>query len=98
MTLTQLAYIVALDTWRHFSTTAEKSFVTQPTLSMQIHKLEEELGVPIFDRSKMPVVPTEEGMEIIRQARVILNEAERMTEIVHERKGTLHAIADHAPV
>ena len=53
MTLTQLEYIVALDTWRHFATAAEKCFVSQPTLSMQIQKLEEELGTRIFDRSKV---------------------------------------------
>ena len=57
MTLTQLEYIVALDTYRHFVQASEKCFVTQPTLSMQIQKLEEELGVKIFDRTKQPVIP-----------------------------------------
>ena len=52
MTLTQLEYIIALDTSRHFVLASEKCFVTQPTLSMQIQKLEEELGVKIFDRTK----------------------------------------------
>ena len=52
MTLTQLEYIVTLDTYRHFVLASEKCFVTQPTLSMQIQKLEEELGVKIFDRTK----------------------------------------------
>ena len=52
MTLVQLEYIIALDIYRNFSVAAEKSFVTQPTLSMQIQKLEEELGIKIFDRSK----------------------------------------------
>ena len=61
MTLTQLEYIVALDTYRHFVLASEKCFVTQPTLSMQIQKLEEELGVKIFDRTKQPVIPTEIG-------------------------------------
>ncbi|HXH11946.1 MAG TPA: LysR substrate-binding domain-containing protein [Alphaproteobacteria bacterium] len=89
MTLVQLQYIVAVDTWRHFATAAAKCFVTQPTLSMQIHKLEEELGVKLFDRSKVPVVPTVEGMEIIQQARVVLKEAERLGEIVRERKGEM---------
>ena len=50
ITLTQLEYIVAIDEYRHFATAAEKCFVTQPTLSMQIKKLEDELGVIIFDR------------------------------------------------
>lgn len=89
MTLVQLEYIVAVDTWRHFATAAAKCYVTQPTLSMQIQKLEEELGVRLFDRSKVPVVPTVEGMEIIQQARVILKEAERLGEIVRERKGEM---------
>ena len=74
MTITQLEYIVAVDTCRHFATAAEQCFITQPTLSMQIQKLEETLGSKIFDRSKQPVIPTEIGEEIIQQARIILNE------------------------
>jgi LysR family transcriptional regulator, hydrogen peroxide-inducible genes activator len=89
MTLTQLEYIVALDTYRHFSLAAEHCHVTQPTLSMQIQKLEEELGLAIFDRSKQPVIPTETGLEIITQARVVLSERNVMTEMVASRKGTL---------
>jgi LysR family hydrogen peroxide-inducible transcriptional activator len=89
MTLVQLEYMIAVDTWRHFATAAAKCFVTQPTLSMQIQKLEEELGVRLFDRSKVPVVPTVEGVEIIQQARVVLKEAERLGEIVRERKGEM---------
>ena len=61
MTLIQLEYIVALDKHRHFAAAAKSCFITQPTLSMQIQKLEEELGVKIFDRSKQPVLPTEQG-------------------------------------
>jgi len=57
-TISQLEYIIALDTYRHFGKAAEHSFITQPTLSMQINKLEENLGVKIFDRSRQPVVPT----------------------------------------
>ena len=72
MTLTQLEYILALDTHRHFVLASEKCFVTQPTLSMQVQKLEEELGVKIFDRTKQPVIPTEIGISIIAQARIIL--------------------------
>lgn len=72
MTLTQLSYIVAVDRYRHFATAAEKSFVTQPTLSMQIHKLEDELDITIFDRSKSPVVPTEIGEKIIAEAKKML--------------------------
>ncbi|MBS1654940.1 MAG: LysR family transcriptional regulator, partial [Bacteroidetes bacterium] len=62
MTFVQLEYIVALDTHRHFAAAANHCFVTQPTLSMQIHKLEQELGIKIFDRSKQPVIPTEAGV------------------------------------
>lgn len=82
ITLIQLEYIVALDTYRHFSTAAEKCCVTQPTLSMQIKKLEEELGVLIFDRSHQPVVPTDVGVAIIAQARTLLKEAQKLEEIV----------------
>jgi LysR family hydrogen peroxide-inducible transcriptional activator len=89
MTLVQLEYIVAVDTYRHFALAAEKSFVTQPTLSMQIQKLEEALGVKIFDRSKQPVVPTEVGEEIIQQARRLLNQAQVIKEIISNKKGEL---------
>jgi LysR family hydrogen peroxide-inducible transcriptional activator len=87
MTLVQLEYIVALDTYRHFITASEKSFVTQPTLSMQVQKLEEELGMKIFDRSKKPLVPTQAGAEVIAQARRILQEAARMKQLVSASKG-----------
>ncbi len=89
MTLVQLEYIVAVDDYRHFATAAEKCFVTQPTLSMQIQKLEDQLDVLIFDRSKHPVVPTEAGAKIIAQARVILREARKIKEIIDEEKGRL---------
>ncbi|MBN8688516.1 MAG: LysR family transcriptional regulator [Chitinophagales bacterium] len=89
MTFTQLEYILAVDTWRHFATAAAHCFVTQPTLSMQIQKLEEELDLKIFDRSKQPVVPTETGLELIRQARVILDARNKLLETVQEKKGIL---------
>ncbi|HMR91201.1 MAG TPA: hydrogen peroxide-inducible genes activator [Chitinophagaceae bacterium] len=89
MTLVQLEYIIALDTWRHFALAAEQCFVTQPTLSMQVQKLEEELGVKLFDRSKQPVVPTAAGTAIIEQARLIVTEKERLIEIVQQRKGVI---------
>jgi LysR family hydrogen peroxide-inducible transcriptional activator len=89
MTITQLEYIVAVDTYRHFAAAAETCFVTQPTLSMQIQKLEEALGVKIFDRSKQPVVPTETGIEIIRQARIVIKEAQRIKEIIADKKHEL---------
>ncbi len=93
MTLVQLEYIVALDNYRSFILAAEKSFVTQPTLSMQLQKLEEELGVLLFDRSRQPVVPTDIGAEVIMQARQILKETGRLREIIsdfkNETKGDL---------
>lgn len=86
MTLTQLEYITALDTYRHFVLASEKCFVTQPTLSMQIQKLEEELGVKIFDRTKQPVIPTEIGASILAQARIILREANMIRQIINDQK------------
>lgn len=86
VTLTQLEYIVAIDEYRHFATAAEKCFVTQPTLSMQIKKLEDELGVIIFDRSRQPVVPTDIGAKLIEQARMALSSTERIKEIIKEEK------------
>jgi len=89
MTFTQLEYIVSIDLHRHFSKAAENCFVTQPTLSMQVQKLEEELGLVIFDRSRQPVVPTAAGEEIIEQAKKILAEKNRVHEIVLHKKETL---------
>jgi len=91
MTITQLEYIVAVDTYRSFVLAAEKCFVTQPTLSMQVQKLEDTLGVKIFDRSKQPVVPTEIGIEIITQARVMLSESEKIKEIISDSKRNYRA-------
>ncbi|MDQ6760776.1 MAG: LysR substrate-binding domain-containing protein, partial [Acidobacteriota bacterium] len=81
MTLTQLAYVVAVDTQQHFGRAAEACNVTQPTLSMQLSKLERTLGVILFDRSHAPVVPTEVGRIIIAQARVALREAARVMDV-----------------
>ncbi len=94
VSLIQLEYIVAVDTYRHFATAADKCFVTQPTLSMQIKKMEEDLGVIIFDRSKQPVVPTLAGEKIIEQARDVLAESKKIEQIARESKdimtGELH--------
>jgi LysR family hydrogen peroxide-inducible transcriptional activator len=89
MNLQQLEYIVAVDTHRHFVKAAEHCYVTQATLSMMIKKLEEELGIKIFDRSKVPVMPTDIGTSIIEQARVTLKESKKIEEIVSHQKGTL---------
>jgi LysR family transcriptional regulator, hydrogen peroxide-inducible genes activator len=89
MTIIQLEYLVAVDSFRHFAKAAEHCCVTQPTLSMQIQKLEEELGIKVFDRSKQPVVPTEIGQKVIAQARQTLKESLKIIEIVEEQKGSL---------
>jgi LysR family transcriptional regulator, hydrogen peroxide-inducible genes activator len=89
MTFVQLEYVVAIDTYRHFAVAAGHCYVTQPTLSMQVHKLENELGLTIFDRSKQPVIPTEAGRAIIDQARKILSERQLIGEIVQTKKGIL---------
>lgn len=89
ITLTQLEYIIAVDTYRHFVTASEKCFVTQPTLSMQIKKLEEDLGVIIFDRTKQPIVPTEIGEKIITQARIAVAESKKINELVKENSNAV---------
>jgi len=82
VTLTQLLYVLAVDRTRHFSRAAQECYVTQPTLSAQIKKLESELGVIIFDRSIAPVEPTEIGRRIIEQARVAVDELDRIPQLV----------------
>ena len=84
MTIVQLGYVVAVDNLRHFAEAADHCHVTQPTLSMQLYKLEQEIGVKLFDRSKQPVVPTEGGKEFIAQARKILAEVDVLQNIVEQ--------------
>lgn len=87
MTITQLTYVLAIAEHKNFTKAAEKCFVTQPTLSTQIQKLEDELDVLIFDRSKKPIELTEVGRKIVYQARNIVNESERIQDIVDQQKG-----------
>lgn len=87
MTLAQLEYVVAIDSYRHFAKAAEHCHVAQPTLSMQVQKLERQLGVEIFDRTKQPVEPTDLGRQVVEQARIILQEAARMGEIIGQANG-----------
>jgi LysR family transcriptional regulator, hydrogen peroxide-inducible genes activator len=87
MTITQLSYVLAVAENQNFTKAAEKCFVTQPTLSMQIQKLEEELDVLIFDRSKKPIELTDVGRKIVTQARNIVNESYRIQDIVDQQKG-----------
>lgn len=92
MNIQQLEYIIAVDNHRHFSKAAEASFVTQPTLSMMIQKLEDELEVRIFDRTQSPIEPTEVGRRVIEQARVSLAQIQQIKEIVEEEKGVIKGV------
>ncbi len=87
LSLVQLQYLTALDEHRHFIKAAQSCFVTQPTLSMQIKKLEEELEVKLFDRSKQPIIPTDVGILVIEQAKKVLNETRKIENILLEYKG-----------
>jgi LysR family transcriptional regulator, hydrogen peroxide-inducible genes activator len=87
ISVTQLAYVLAVAQHQHFGVAAQACSVTQPTLSMQIRKLEEMLGVTVFDRSKKPVRLTEVGKEIAAQASVIVQEMRRVNDIVSHTLG-----------
>ena len=87
MTITQLYYVLAVAENQNFTKAAVKCFVTQPTLSMQIQKLEDELDIQIFDRSKKPIELTEVGKKIVTQARNIVNDSDRIQDIVDQQKG-----------
>jgi len=87
MTITQLYYVLAVAENQNFTKAAEKCFVTQPTLSMQIQKLEDQLDVKIFDRSKKPIELTDVGKKIVTQAKNIVNESYRIQDIVDQQKG-----------
>ncbi|MFN8258496.1 MAG: hydrogen peroxide-inducible genes activator [Bacteroidales bacterium] len=82
MTLQQLEYIVALNKFRHFVTASEECGVTQPTLSTMISRLESELGVTIFNRSKYPVEPTTMGQKVIQQAENTIREMRKLKEMI----------------
>ncbi len=87
MTITQLEYVVAVDDFRHFGKAASHCGVSQPTLSMQINKLEEEWGVRLFDRTQKPISPTKTGKQVIEQARIVLRESHRMADVIELSKG-----------
>lgn len=88
----QLYYLVQLDLHRNFSKAAEQCHVSQPSLSMQIKKLEGQVGTLLFDRSKKPLVPTEIGERIITQAREILRQVEGLQEIVNDCSDTVEGV------
>ena len=89
MNLQQLEYIVAVDKHRHFLKASEACFVTQATLSAMIKKLEEELNIIIFDRSKFPVQATVVGASIIEQAKMVLSEKQKIIDIVHDNTNNI---------
>ncbi len=89
MTITQLEYVVAVATYKSFVSAAEKCFVTQPTLSMQIQKLEDELGVKLFDRNKHPIAITAMGEAIVDQAKTVLAECEKVHELIQSQQNTI---------
>jgi len=83
--LTQLDYIIAVDEEKNFSRAAKKCHVSQPSLSAQVQKLEDALGVIVFDRSKKPIVTTAKGMEVLKQAQVVLREHRKLKTIINDR-------------
>ncbi len=87
MTISQLEYVLAVAKYQNFTEAAKHSFVTQPTLSMQIQKLEEELDIKIFNRKKKPIALTPIGEKIVEQAKTIVSESKRMNDIVDQQKG-----------
>ena len=89
MTIQQLEYIIAVDNYRHFAKAAEACFVTQPTLSMMIQKLEDELGVKIFDRRANPVEPTSVGKLVLEQARTSVSHFNQVKEVVNNEMNIL---------
>ena len=89
MTIKQLKYIAALSERKNFSKASLDCNISQPTLSMQIQKLEEELGITIFNRSKKPIELTQKGEQIIIQAKKTIREFERISEIINTKKEIL---------
>lgn len=92
MTITQLQYVLAVAEHKNFTKAAKHCYVTQPTLSMQIQKLEEELDILIFDRNQKPIGLTPVGSKIVEQARKIVNESERMQDVVDQEKGYIGGV------
>ncbi len=89
MTITQLKYIIAVAKYKNFTEASAKSFVTQPTMSMQIQKLEDELEIKIFNRSKKPIELTEIGEIIVEQAKIVIDESNKIIDIIKHQKGHL---------
>ena len=92
MTLTELRYIVAVAQEKHFGRAAQRCFVSQPTLSIAIKKLEEELGLALFDRSSNEIMTTDAGQRIVAQARRVLEEADRIKLMANQEQSELEGI------
>lgn len=88
-TLRQLEYALALQEHRNFVRAAEACEVGQPTLSTQLQKLEDELGIVLFDRSRKPVEPTDDGSKLLDQFRRVMRENDRIEEVVYELRGVV---------
>jgi len=88
MTIQQLNYILALEKHRHFVRASESCFVAQPTLTLQVKKLEEEIGFLIFDRSKQPLEPTSMGAKFILKSREIIRQIDSLKELIHSENFT----------
>ena len=86
ITFTQLSYIVALDDEKNFQRAADNNFVSQPALTMQVKKLEDNLGILLFDRTRKPLVTTEIGIKIVKQARFVLQEVKKIEELIEKFK------------
>jgi LysR family transcriptional regulator, hydrogen peroxide-inducible genes activator len=89
MNVQQLEYILAVEEHGSFSKAAESKFISQPALSMMVQKLEDELDVKIFDRSKQPIIPTDAGEPVLEQARIILREISKLHEITRQQRETI---------
>ncbi|MCB1141601.1 MAG: LysR family transcriptional regulator [Leptospiraceae bacterium] len=88
MTLVQLKYAVTLEKIRNFALAAQELFIAQPTLSLQIQKLEKHMGILIFDRTTNPISITVEGKEFLKQARIVLQESEKLEFMYSQKNGT----------
>lgn len=89
MNIQQLEYIVALDKLKSFSKAAEACYITQATLSTMVKKLEEELDLVIFDRKTNPIIITDEGKEILQEAKKVLFHAQNLKRVAAESKGRI---------
>jgi LysR family hydrogen peroxide-inducible transcriptional activator len=89
MNFQQLNYVIAVNEFRHFGEAAKHCHVTQPTLSMMIKKLEDELDATLFDRTKQPVMPTDVGRKVIAKACNVIREMEEIPELVQQHRGKI---------